>query len=222
MRVVVHHLEMSRSHRILWLLEELGAPYEIRRYARDPKTFRADPALRQVHPLGRAPIVEVDGAVLAESGAILEGLLDRLGDGGLRPAPGTDDFDRYRFFLHYAEGSVMPPLLVSLIFGKVVDGAPFLARPLLAAIKAGVDARYTRGELENHFGFIEGHLGRHPWFAGAALSAADIQMIYPVAAGPLRAGVTAASHPNTVAWLARVQERPAYRRALERGGPLFP
>jgi glutathione S-transferase len=219
--IVLHHLEKSRSHRVLWLLEELGVPYELRRYDRDARTLRADPALKDVFPLGRAPIIEVDGAVLAESGAILEGVLDRVGDGRLRPTAGVD-YDWYRFFLHYAEGSLMPPLLVSLILSKMVSGVPFVARPVMRAIVGAVNANYTNGEFKAHFGFVEQHLADRIWFAGDELTAADIQMVYPMEAGPLRAGLTAASHPNTFRWLEQVRSRPAYQRALQVGGPIFP
>ena len=217
----VHHLEMSRSHRVLWLLEELGADFEVVRYERD-RNFRADPALKDVFPLGKAPLVEIDGTVLAESGAIIEGLLDRIGDGRLRPEPGTESYDWYRFFLHYAEGSLMPPLLVSLILSKMVEGVPFFLRPVIKAVAGAVNANFTNGEFETHFGFIESHLASHTWFAGDDITAADIQMIYPVAAGPQRAGLTRESHPNIFRWLDAVKERPAYKKALETGGPLFP
>ncbi|TVQ94670.1 MAG: glutathione S-transferase [Deltaproteobacteria bacterium] len=222
MNLTVHHLEHSRSARAIWLLEELEAPYELRRYRRNPRTFRADPALKSVSPLGRAPIVEIDGVALAESGAIMEGVLDRIGQGRLRPEPGTADFDHYRFFLHYAEGSLMPPLLISLIFSKAVEGAPFFVRPVVKGIAAGVHAKFIRGEFDAHFGFVEAHLAENEWFAGPAFSAADIQMVYPVAAAPLRAGLTKQSHPNLHRWLEQVRGRPAYQRAIDKGGPLFP
>jgi glutathione S-transferase len=220
--IVLHHLEKSRSHRVLWLLEELGVPYEVKRYARHPRTMRADPALKAIFPLGRAPIVEIDGVALAESGAILEGLLDRVGEGRLRPEQGSRAFDHYRFFLHYAEGSLMPPLLVSLILSKMVSGVPFVVRPLMKGVVAAVNHNFTNGEFEAHFGFVERHLGDHEWFAGDALTAADIQMSYPMEAGALRAGLTPAAHPNVFRWLEQARSRAAYRRAIEVGGPLFP
>lgn len=222
MTLTVHHLEHSRSARILWMLEDLGAPYNLRRYSRDPRTFRADPALKQVSPLGRAPIVEIDGAVLAESGAIMDGVLDRIGEGRLRPDPGSPALDHYRFFLHYAEGSLMPPLLVSLIFAKAVEGSPFFARPLVKGLQAAVNKSFIKGEFNAHFGFVESHLAENEWFAGQDLTAADMQMLYPVAAGPLRAGLTPQSHPQIHRWLDQVRARPAYQRAIDKGGPLFP
>lgn len=220
--ITVHHLETSRSHRVLWLMEELELEYELKRYSRNAKTFRADPALKEVFPLGRAPLVQLDDVVLAESGNILEGVIDRVGQGRLRPDPGTPEADWYRFFLHYAEGSLMSPLLVSLILGKMVDGVPFFIRPLIKGVVGAVNAQFTQGEFDAHFGFVEAHLGQHEWMTGDALTAADVQMIYPLAAGPLRAGLTRQSHPNIFRWLDACQSRPAYKRALEKGGPLFP
>jgi glutathione S-transferase len=207
---------------VLWFLEELGVDYELRTYKRNAKTMRADPALRQVFPLGRAPIVEVDGEAFAESGAILDGLLDTLGDHGLRPAHGTSAFTSYRFFLHYAEGSLMPPLLVSLILGKMVTGVPFFIRPLVKGVVGAVNSAFTHGEFEQHFGFVEAHLKEHAFFAGDTFSAADIQMSYPVLAGQERAGLSASSHPAIHRWVESVTGRPAFAKALELGGPIFP
>lgn len=213
--IVVHHLERSRSHRVLWLLEELGVPYAMRVWKRE-RSGRAPKELRAVHPLGRAPIVVVDGVALAESGAILEELVERVGDGRFRP---TDDegMRRARFWLHYAEGSLMPPLLVALIFGRVRK-APWPVRPIARAIAAQVDRSYTRPEIDNHLSFIESELTRSPWFAGDAPSIADVQMSFPLHAAVSRAAPDA--WPSIRAWLARVHARPAWQRAVDKGGPV--
>ena len=218
--LVVHHLNNSRSQRVLWLLEELGVPYEVKRYQRDRATMLAPPELRAVHPLGKSPVVTDGDATVAESGAILEHLLDRHGQGRLRPAPDTPEYQRYRYWLHYAEGSAMPPLLLKLIFDRVESApAPFFVRPIARAIARKVKGTFVTPQLETHLGFIEGELARSPWFAGDELTAADVQMSFPLEAARSRAGVTGATHPHIDAWLRRIHGRPAYRRALEKGGP---
>ena len=215
--VVVHHLENSRSLRVLWLLEELGEKYEIRRYARD-SNFRAPPELRAVHPLGRSPVVEVDGEVLAESGAIIEYFVERAG-GKLRPQA-RQELLRYRFFLHYAEGSAMPPLLVQFLVEQLRgQKVPFFARPVTRKIGDEIERNFSGPAIAAHFGFVETELKHRPYFAGEELSAADIQMIYPVEAA-LRRGK--ADWPNLRAWRERVTARPAYRRAESLGGPSMP
>lgn len=217
MTITVHHLEHSRSLRILWLLEELGVDYQIKTYARDPKTMRAPPELAQIHALGRAPVVDDDGLVLAESGAIIEHFVEA--ENRLRP---TDAETRtlYRFWLHYAEGSAMPPLLVQLIVDRLkVAPVPFFLRPVVRGVAKKIEDSYSGPELRRHLGFIERSLGERPYFAGEEFSAADIQMIYPVLGG-LRRGVV--SMPKTKAWLGKIEERPAYKRATECGGPAMP
>jgi glutathione S-transferase len=219
--VTVHHLERSRSHRVLWLLEELEAPYEIETYPRDPATMRAPAALKKVHPLGKSPVVEIDGAIYAESGAILEELVERFGEGRLRPEPGGDDHRRYRFFLHYAEGSLMPPLLVRLITDRVKNAKlPFFVKPIAKGIVAKIDGAYTGPEIDNHLRFLESELETREFFAGSELTAADVQMSYPLEAARQRGGLGEAT-PNLTGWLARIRERPAYQRAVERGGPAY-
>jgi glutathione S-transferase len=214
--IVAHHLEDSRSLRVLWLLEELELPYEIRRYARNAKTMRAPDALRAVHPLGKAPVVVVDGVVLAETGAIVETLVDEHGR-HLKPEPGTDAARRYRYFLHYAEGSLAPPLLVRLIMAQVAR-APLLVRPVAAAIARSVNGAYTHGELERHFAFLEAELADREHFAGDAFTAADIMLSFPIEAAACR-GAIPIEAPRLHAWLDRIHARPAWQRALERGGP---
>jgi glutathione S-transferase len=201
----IHHLDASRSHRILWLLEELGLGYEIVSYQRDRKTMLAPRNLRDVHPLGKAPVVEIDGEVLAESGAIVEILVQRNAPTPLAPAHGTPAWERYVYWLHYAEGSAMPPLLLKLLVTKLGPlGWP--AR------------RYVDGQLKLHLDYLERHLGTHAWFAGDAFSAADVMMSFPVEAALSRAGRE--HRPKLAAFLERIHARPAYRRAEERGGRL--
>lgn len=217
MSITVHHLEFSRSTRILWLLEELGLPYEVQRYARNPKTFRAPPELARVHPLGRAPVVADGDLVLAESGAIVEYFVDKTGDLGPDTA---EERLRYRFFLHYAEGSVMPPLLVRLLMSKVREAKlPFFIKPIARQIATKVEENYSDGEIERHFTFLDAELSQRPWLAGDRFTGADVQMLYPIEAGLSRG---AGERPHVQAWLDRVQGRPAYQRAIEAGGPLVP
>jgi len=216
--VTVHHLERSRSQRVLWLLEELGVPYELKEYKRDPKTLRATPALREVHPLGKSPVVTDGELTLAESGAILDYLVDRYGDGKLRPAPGSPERMRYDYWLHYAEGSAMPPLLLALVFSEVKKKAPWPVRPIAKGIADKVLADFVHPQLALHFDWIESELGKSTWFAGEELTAADIQMSYPLEAHADRGD--GADRPRVRAWLERARARPAYQRALDRGGPV--
>ena len=213
--ITVHHLENSRSQRVLWLLEELGLAYDVKRYARDPETLRAPPELRTVDPLGKSPVLDDDGTIVAESGAIVEYLTARQG-GALAPAPGTPEHRRYTYFLHYAEGSAMPPLLLKLIFSRLAPGSPTLVRPLVRAIAAKVTTGFVDPDLRRHAGYWEGELAERPWFAGDAFSAADIQMSFPLEAFASRG---TGAGPKLRDWLARIHARPAYRRALEQGGP---
>jgi glutathione S-transferase len=214
--ITVHHLNNSRSQRVLWLLEELELPYEIVKYERDPKTMLAPPSLRAVHPLGKSPVITDGDATLAESGAILEYLVETYGKGAVAPAPGTPAYRLYRYFLHYAEGSLMPILLLKLVFNKVKTDAPFLVRPIARTIAGTVSSRFIDPNLSTHLTFLADHLGKHTWFAGDAFTAADVQMSYPVEGAVARAG--GGISPKLTEWLARIQARPAYRKALERGG----
>jgi glutathione S-transferase len=220
--IVVHHLNNSRSQRVLWLLEELGVPYEIRKYQRNPKTMLAPPELLQVHPLGKSPVITDDGNTLAESGAIIEYLLARFGPGNqgrLKPEPGTPEALRFTYWLHFAEGSAMPPLLLKLIFDRIPKSPmPFFVKPIAKGISAKVLALMVEPNLKRQLDFMEAELGKSEWFAGSEFSAADIQMSFPVEASAQRAGLDA-SRPKLMAWLKRIHARPAYRRALERGGP---
>ena len=217
--ITVHHLNNSRSQRVLWLLEELGLPYEIQKYQRDPKTMLAPPSLMKVHPLGKSPVITDDGTTVAESGAIVEYLVERYGDGRLAPAIGTPERLRWRYWLHFAEGSAMPPLLLKLIFEKIPQAPmPFFVKPIAKGISAKVLAAMVDPNLKRQLDFMEGELGKSEWFAGDAFSAADIQMSFPVEAAAQRAGLDA-SRPKLMAYLKRIHARPAYQKALERGGP---
>lgn len=219
--ITVHHLERSRSHRVLWLLEELGLPYELTRYTRDPATLLAPPALREIHPLGKSPVITDDGVTVAESGAILEYLVDRHGGGKLVPEAGTAEHRRYRYFLHYAEGSLMPPLLVKLITHKIATAKmPFFARPIARKIAGSIDSSFVAPNLTRHLAFLEAELAGRTWFTGDELTAADIQMSYPLEAALARGGA-AARTPNLTRVLAAMRARPAYARAIERGGPIM-
>ena len=217
--ITVHHLNNSRSQRVLWLLEELGLPYEIKKYERDAKTMLAPASLRKVHPLGKSPVITDDGVTVAESGAIIEYLVERYGNGRLAPAIGTPERLRWRYWLHFAEGTAMSPLLLKLIFEKIPQSPmPFFVKPIARGICAKVLAMMVEPNLKRQLDFMEAELGRSDWFAGDEFSAADIQMSFPVEASAQRAGLDA-SRPRLMAFLKRIHARPAYRRALERGGP---
>lgn len=215
--ITVHHLNNSRSQRILWLLEELGVPYEVRRYQRNARTMLAPPELRAVHPLGKSPVITDDGRVVAETGAIVEYLVERYGDGRLIPAAGSDDRLRYTYWLHFAEGSAMPPLVMTLIFNEMPKAVPGLIRPIARMISAQVQQRFLRPQIVAQLDLMEAELGKAAWFAGAAFSAADIQMSFPVEAAAMRAGL--GKRAKLAAWLQRIHARPAYQAALTRGGP---
>lgn len=204
MTIIVHHLENSRSQRILWMLEELGLPYEIKRYERDRKTMLAPPELKRVHPLGKSPVIEDDGRVIAETGAIVEYLVEKA-DGRLGAPAHRDDALRYRFWLHYAEGSMMPPLLIKLVLSRL----PLMGKPAMKRIQPMIDV---------HLDYVESELAQRPWFAGDEMTAADVMMSFPIEAARSRAGLDA-SRPATIAWLAKVHARTAYQTALNKGGP---
>jgi glutathione S-transferase len=216
--IIVHHLNNSRSQRVLWLLEELGLEYDIRRYERDRKTMLAPPELRRVHPLGKSPVVTDGDLTLAESGAIIEYLVERYGKGRLAPRAGTPERLRYAYWLHYAEGSAMPPLLLKLVFDRIETAPmPMLVRPVARAIARRAKSSFIEPQIAQHLDYLETELGKSAWFAGDELTAADIQMSFPLEAAAARAGLDA-SRPKLVDFLARIHARPAFKRALERGG----
>ncbi|HSG77607.1 MAG TPA: glutathione S-transferase [Burkholderiales bacterium] len=216
--IIVHHLNNSRSQRVLWLLEELGVPYEVKRYQRDRKTMLAPPELRAVHPLGKSPVIEDDGQVLAESGAIVEYLAERYGDGRLVPSAGTPERLRYRYWMHFAEGTAQPPLLLKLLFDRVETGPmPFFARPVARAIARRAKGSYIQPNIDRNLDFMESELRDRDWFAGGAFSAADVQMSFPLEAAVVRGGLDA-RRPRLMDFLERIHARPAYRRAIDKGG----
>lgn len=217
--IVVHHLNNSRSQRVLWLLEELSLDYEVRRYERDPKTMLAPPELRAVHPLGKSPVLTDGDDTLAESGAIVEYLIERYGQGlRLSPARGTPAFLRYRYWLHYAEGSLMSPLLLKLIFDRIESAPmPFFAKPVARAIAGKAKSSFVMPQLRNHLDYLEAELGKGKWFVGNDFSAADVQLSFPLEAAAARGGLDA-SRPKLMAFLSEIHARPAYQRALVRGG----
>jgi glutathione S-transferase len=217
--IIVHHLNNSRSQRVLWLLEELGLEYEVKRYERDAKTMLAPPSLRAIHPLGKSPVITDGDLTLAESGAIVEYLVERYGAGRLAPPAGTPERVRYTYWLHYAEGSAMPPLLLKLIFTQIPKAPmPALVRPFVRRIADGVRTTFVEPQIKLHLDYIEGELSKSTWFAGDEFTAADIQMSFPVEGAASRGGLDA-SRPKLWAFLQRIHARPAYTRALERGGP---
>jgi glutathione S-transferase len=225
--LIVHHLETSRSQRILWLLEELAVPYEMVRYARDPATMLAPAALKKVHPLGKAPVIQDGDLVIAESAAILEYIAEVYGSQGrselasLEPARGTEAHRQCRFWLHYAEGSLMNWLTMKLVFSTIPkQPMPFFVKPIARGICDKVVAKLIAPNLDNATKFIEAHLAGHTWFAGDAISLADFQMSFAIEA-MLSRGASTETAPNAAAWLARVQARPAYQRAVEKGGPVI-
>jgi glutathione S-transferase len=210
MTIIVHHLENSRSQRVLWLLEELCLAYEVKRYERDKATMLAPPELRRVHPLGKSPVIEDPaaadgrGRVIAETGAIAEYRVEKA-DGRLGPPAHRDAVLRYRQFMHYAEGSLMPPLFVLLVLSRV----PLFGKAAAKRIQPMADV---------HLDWIESELASRPWFAGDEFTAADVMMSFPLEAARSRAGL-GGSRPATIAWLEKIHARPAYQAALAKGGP---
>ncbi|MCE3607174.1 glutathione S-transferase [Massilia sp. P8910] len=216
--IIVHHLNNSRSQRILWLLEELGLEYEIKKYQRDPKTMLAPPELRAVHPLGKSPVITDGANTVAESGAIIEYLLERYGNGRFVPAAGTPDKLRYTYFMHYAEGSAMTPLLMKLVFDRVeTSPMPFFAKPIARGIAQKVKSTFILPQIAQHLAYLEAELAKSSWFAGQEFSGADIQISFVLEAGAARGGL-GDKYPRLLDFLNRIHARPAYQRALERGG----
>ena len=215
--LVVHHLNNSRSQRVLWLLEELGVPYEVKRYERDAQTMLAPPELRAIHPLGKSPVITDNGHVIAETGAIVEYIIETYGKGRLIPAAGSPERLRYTYWLHYAEGSAMTPLLLKLVFTALPARAPGLLKGLVKSIANRAQQGFVDPQVKAHVDYWESELVKSPWFAGAEFTAADIMMSFPLEAGAARAG--ADTRPHVKAFLAKIHARPAYQRALEKGGP---
>ena len=216
--ITLHHLNNSRSQRILWLLEELGVAYEIKRYQRDPQTMLAPPELRSIHPLGKSPVITDGELTIAESGAIIEYLIERYGQGRLIPAAGTPERLRFTHWLHFAEGSAMPPLLLKLVFDKVeTSPMPFFAKPIAKAIAGKVKTSFVAPRIAKNLDYMETELSKTTWFAGEAMTGADIQVSFVLEACAARGGLNE-SRPHLMAFLRRIHALPAYQRALERGG----
>lgn len=215
--LTVHHLENSRSQRVLWMLEELGAEYEVKRYERDKKTSLAPASLKAAHPSGKSPLLEDDGVIIAETGAIVEYIVDKH-DGAMAPPRGTPEHLRYRYWLHAAEGSYMPPMVFTLFLNRMETAPmPFFARPIAKKLTGAVRGGYLNHTIGALFGYLNDELGKSQWLAGDSLTAADIMMSFPMEAFVRRGD--ASSHPNVAGFVERIQGRDAYKRALERGGP---
>ncbi len=216
-KIVVHHLENSRSQRVLWLLEELGLPYEVKRYERDRQTMLAPPELRAVHPLGKSPVITDGDTTVAESGAIVEYLVAKAA--ALRPAAGTPAALQFTYWLHFAEGTAMPPLVMKLVFDKIQQAKlPFFVKPISKGIAQKVLSSFVLPNISAQLKFMNETLARQPWFAGDTFSAADVQMSFPLEAAAARGGLDT-RYPHLQAWLATVHARPAYQAALKAGGP---
>lgn len=212
--ITVHHLNNSRSQRILWMLEELGLEYDIKYYERDPKTMLAPASLRQVHPLGKSPVITDGELTLAESGAIIGYLVDKYGKGRFAPSPDTPERLRYNYWLHYAEGSAMPPLLLRLVFDRIEqEPLPFFIKPIAKLISSRTKSSFITPQIAQHFDYLEAELGKNLWFVGDEFTAADVQMSFPIE----MAGIDA-SRPKLTAYLQTIHARPAYQQALTRGG----
>ncbi|MGB7756352.1 MAG: glutathione S-transferase [Salinisphaera sp.] len=216
--ITVHHLENSRSQRVLWLLEELEIEYKVERYARDPKTQLAPDSLKRVHPLGKSPVITDGRRTVAETGLIIDYIVREHGGGRLAPRPGSEDHLRYQYWLHYAEGSLMPPLLLQLVFDTVEEKTPRLARPVARAISGQVKKQFIRPQRLLHFDYLENELRSHEWFVDDTFSAADIMLSFPIEAAVARGGAGERC-PKLREFVERIHARPAYQRALERGGP---
>jgi glutathione S-transferase len=217
--IVVHHLNNSRSQRVLWLLEELGLAYEVVKYERELGTGMAPESLKAIHPLGKSPVI-VDGVLtLAESGAIIEYLLKQYGQGRLAPAADGAEWLRYVYWLHYAEGSAMPMLTLKVMFDQIEAArVPFFIRPVTRGIARTIKTKLVQPQIDLHLDFLEAELAKSLWFAGAEMTAADIQMSFPIQGAAARCGLDG-RRPRLMAYLERIEARPAYRRSLERGGP---
>lgn len=220
--ITVHHLEHSRSQRIIWMLEELGLPYKVIRYERDKKTYLAPPELLKIHPLGKSPVITDGDVTVAESGAIVEYLIDKAG-GKMRPAPGTAQARDFTYWMHFAEGTAMPFLVMTLIFNKIENApVPFFVKPLVLPIARGISAQVKKSfinpNLERQFKYIDSVLAQRPWFCGEEMTGADIMMSFPLEAAMQRAE-SARAMPHVAAFVKKIHARPAYIKALEVGGP---
>lgn len=217
--LTVHHLENSRSQRILWLLEELGVDYEVKRYERDKTTNLAPPELRAVHPLGKSPVITDDEVTVAESGLIVEYLIEKYGNGRLMPAVGTPEHLNFRYWMHYAEGTFMPLMVISLILNRIETAPlPFFIKPIAKKIAAKARDGYAGPNIKLNLDYLEGVLSKTGWFCGDEMSGADIMMSFPIEAAATRTDLSA-GYPALNKFQQRIRVLPAYKRAIEKGGP---
>lgn len=217
--LIVHHLNNSRSHRILWLLEELGVEYEIKQYQRDPKTFQAPASLKSVHPLGLSPVITDGDITVAESGAIIEYVLYRYGEHRLKPLVGSSDWLQFNYWMHFAEGTLMPMLFLQLVLANIVYHSPFFVKPIVKSIQAKVNHALIRPRLIRYIQLIESTLEKSTWLAGNEFTAADIQMAIPLLWAAENQSLLQSSS-NIHAFLNRVQNRPAFKKTIEKGGSI--
>lgn len=215
--IKIHHLNNSRSQRILWLLEELALPYEIVPYQRDSETMLAPDSLRKIHPLGKSPVLEDDGVIVAETGAIIEYVIETHAQGRLKPPAGTPEARAWTYWMHYAEGSAMPPLLMKLVFQRLPENAGGFTRPLVKMVASKAESGFVDPRLKEHFEYWDNALAETGWFVGSEFTAADIIMSFPLEAAASRAGD--GNYKNIASFLERIHARPAYKAALEKGGP---
>lgn len=216
--ITVHHLNNSRSQRILWMLEELGVAYEIKHYQRDAKTMLAPASLKAIHPLGKSPIITDGKQTIAESGVIVDYLAQTYGQGQWSPDAGSEAYWQYQYFMHYAEGSLMPPLLLKLVFNKIGSTPmPFFVKPIVGQVVKKTNQQFINPQLKLHLDFLESELAKRAWFAGDQISAADIQMSFPLEAAAARGGLDQ-RYPKLAAYLTKIRARPAYQHAIEKGG----
>ena len=216
--LTVHHLENSRSQRILWLLEELGVEYEIKRYGRDKQTGLAPPELKDIHPLGKAPVIVDRGVTVAESGAIIEYLANTYDNGRIRPAGDTRAALAYTYWLHYAEGTFMPLMIIALILARIETAPmPFFVKPIARGITGKVRSGYLDANIASNLGYVEQTLAQSKWFCGDTFTAADVQMSFPLEAAEVRVNLSD-NYPHIDGFLRAIRARPAYRTALDRGG----
>jgi glutathione S-transferase len=216
--ITVHHLNNSRSQRILWLLEELGLDYSIKQYERDESTKRAPASLKKIHPLGKSPVITDGENTIAESGAIVEYLIDAYGKSELAPRDGTPERLKYSYWLHFAEGSAITPLLMKMVFRTIATTPmPFFAKPIAKAIAEKTQSSFIDPQIKEHLDFIEAELTHSLWFAGRRFSGADIQMSFPLEAAEA-SGLLDQSYPKTLGFLARIRSRAAYQKAIKSGG----
>ncbi|QJR81195.1 glutathione S-transferase [Alteromonas pelagimontana] len=214
--LTLHHLNNSRSQRILWLLEELGVEYHLEIYQRDSQTNLAPPELRAVHPLGRSPVLTTDHGALAESGAIVEYIISRYATTDFVKPDDEQLYQQYLFWLHFAEGSLMPPMVARLVLSKAKEKAPFLIKPIAGKFADAIVHAYYGPNLERSLRYVESYLSSHDWFAGPRPTGADVQMLFPLETLVARGG--AKNYPAITKWVKYVHDRPAYQRALEKGG----